>query len=143
MTSASGWLLDVNGEHCSEASTSRAILTWSLTPVPQAFEGREDSPSPSQCWDKPVYQVEIFLIVCSNKRLGSSAPLGLRGVSGVVGTQGDVGTLPGSRRMLPVLCSSAFALHLLIPVPAFLCEHFPSLWRCRENGKLCMPVILQ
>lgn len=62
MTSASGWLLDVNGEHCSKASSSRAILTWSLTPVPQPAEGREDSPS---VLDKPVCQVER-LVVCSH-----------------------------------------------------------------------------
>lgn len=115
MTSASGWLLDVSGEHCSEASMSRAILTWSLTPVPQAFEGREDSPSPSQCWINLCTRWSYFSLCAA---IRAWAPLLL--LVCVVVHKGDVGTLPGGRGMLPVLCSSAFALHPLIPVPAML-----------------------
>lgn len=110
MTSASGWLLAVNGEHCSEASSSRAILTWSLTPVPQPLKGGRIPPlHPSA---KPVHRVEILLLVCSHSEQ-SRAEGGLLSSCALPG--GDMGApwgCPWGQGSAP---SSAFALHPLTP----------------------------
>lgn len=65
MTSASGWLVDLNEKYCSQAGVLSAILTCSLTPVPQSFERSENFPSSSERWDKCVYLIKIRFIMCS------------------------------------------------------------------------------
>lgn len=65
MTSASGWLVDLNEKYCSQASISSAIVTCSLTPVPQSFERSENSPSSAECWDKWVYLIKMLFVMCS------------------------------------------------------------------------------
>lgn len=42
MTSASGWLVDLNEKYCSRANVLSVILTYSLTPVPESFERSEN-----------------------------------------------------------------------------------------------------
>lgn len=65
MTSASGWLVDLNEKYCSQASVLSAILTCSLTPVPQSFERSENFPSSSEGWDKYVYLIKTLFIMYS------------------------------------------------------------------------------
>lgn len=69
MTSASGWLVDLNEKYCSGAGALSAILTCSLTPVPPPFESRENFPSSSECWDKYVHLITILFIMhsCYNR----------------------------------------------------------------------------
>lgn len=69
MTSASGWLVDLNEKYCSGAGVLSAILTCSLTPVPLPFESRENFPSSSECWDKYVHLITMLFIMhsCYNR----------------------------------------------------------------------------
>lgn len=69
MTSASGWLVDLNEKYCSGAGVLSAILTCSLTPVPPPFESRENFSSSSECWDKYVHLITMLFIMhsCYNR----------------------------------------------------------------------------